>query len=148
MKTILVPIDFSPATDAVIAAATQLAEAFGSALWLLYVAAPDPDFVGYEVGPGSVRQQVAHELRDTHRQLQAHAQTLRAQGIDATGLQIEGAIAETILREAKRLAADCIVLGSHGHGALRRALLGSVSEGVLHGATCPVLVLPAQPPAS
>jgi nucleotide-binding universal stress UspA family protein len=37
-----------------------------------------------------------------------------------------------------------IVLGSHGHGAVRRALLGSVSEGVLHGATRPVLILPSR----
>ena len=147
MKTLLVPIDFSPVTDAVIGQAAQLAQAFGSALWLLYVAATDPDFVGYEAGPGSVRQQVAHELHDIHRRLQAHAQALRQQGVDATGLQIEGAIADTILREAQRLGADCIVLGSHGHGALRRALLGSVSEAVLHRATCPVLVLPARQPA-
>ncbi|MBW2274656.1 MAG: universal stress protein, partial [Deltaproteobacteria bacterium] len=49
-----------------------------------------------------------------------------------------------ILAEAKRLAADMIVMGSHGHGALYRALLGSVSEGVLHKATCPLTIVPGR----
>ena len=47
------------------------------------------------------------------------------------------------MREAERLNADLIVLGSHGHGVIRRALLGSVSEHVLHHARRPLLILPA-----
>lgn len=143
MKTILVPVDFSPVTVAVIAQAAELADAFASTLWLVHVAAPDPDFVGHQAGPSNVRQQVAHELRNIHRRLQEHAQVLRERGLNATALQVQGAIADTILQEAERLGVDLIVLGSHGHGTLRRALLGSVSERVLHQTTCPVLIVPA-----
>jgi nucleotide-binding universal stress UspA family protein len=142
MKTILAAVDFSPATDDVIARAVELANAFGAALFLVHVAAPDPDFVGYESGPDSVRKDVAGELRDTHRKLQERSSELRAAGIDCTGLLVQGSTPETIVREADRLAADVIVLGSHGHGALHRALLGSVSEHVLHHATRPLLILP------
>jgi len=144
MKTILVPVDFSPVTAAVIEQAAQLASAFSGAVWLLHVAPPDPDFVGYEQGPKTVRSQVAGEMRDTHRQLQEESTRLRQRGIDATAIQVQGATTETILHEAERLHADVIVLGSHGHGAVHRALLGSVSEGVLHRATCPVLLLPSR----
>ena len=35
-------------------------------------------------------------------------------------------------------------LGPHGHGAVYRALVGSVAEGVVRGATCPVVVVPAR----
>jgi nucleotide-binding universal stress UspA family protein len=143
MKTILVPIDFSPVTDAVVEQAAHLAEAFSAALWLLYVAAPEPDFVGYETGPPNVREQVAHEMRDTHRRLQEYSSRLRARGIDATALQVQGSTTETILQEAERLKADVIVLGSHGHGIVHRALLGSVSEGILHRASCPLFILPS-----
>lgn len=143
MKNILVAVDFSPLTAAVVEQAAQLATAFGGALWLVHVADPDPDFVGYEAGPTTVRTQVATELRGEHRRLQDTAQALRDRGLAVTALQVQGSIAETIVSEATRLAAELIVLGSHGHGALRRALLGSVSEGVLHRATCPVLIVPA-----
>jgi nucleotide-binding universal stress UspA family protein len=145
MKTILVPIDFSPVTAAVIEQAAALAQAFSSAVWLLHIAQPEPDFVGFDPGPQSVREQVAGEMRDTHRRLQEVSGELRERGINATAIQVQGATVETILHEAARLQADVIVLGSHGHGALHRALLGSVSEGVLHGATCPVLLLPSRP---
>src|SRR5262249_10947111 len=145
MKTVVVPIDFSPVTADVVERAAELGKAFGAAVWLIYVAAPDPEFVGYEAGPSTVRDQVAHEMRDTHRRVQDEADRLRAGGVDATALQVQGSTVETILHEAERLHADVIVLGSHGHGALHRALLGSISEGVLHRAACPVLVVPSRP---
>jgi nucleotide-binding universal stress UspA family protein len=146
MKTILVPIDFSSVTADVVEQAAQLAGAFSSAVWLLHVAAPDPEFVGYDSGPRDVRESVARELHDSHRLLQEHSTSLRARGINATALQVQGATVETIVHEAQRLHADLIVFGSHGHGAVHRALLGSVSEGVLHHAPCPLLIVPARKP--
>ena len=143
MRNILAAVDFSPISDLVIARASELAQAFGSALWLVHVAAPDPDFVGYESGPQSVRETVAAELRDAHRHLQEQSAALRERGIDCTALLVQGSTTETLVREAERLNADLIVLGSHGHGAIRRALLGSVSEHVLHHARRPLLILPA-----
>ena len=48
---------------------------------------------------------------------------------------------EGILGEAERFGADLVVLGWRGHGAVRRLLMGSVSRGVVRGATCGVLVV-------
>jgi nucleotide-binding universal stress UspA family protein len=47
--------------------------------------------------------------------------------------------AEALLDEAEK--ADLIVVGSHGRGAVRRMLLGSVSQAILHYARCPVAVI-------
>jgi nucleotide-binding universal stress UspA family protein len=46
-----------------------------------------------------------------------------------------------VLGEAERFAADVIVVGWRGHGAVRRALMGSVSRGIVRGAACAVLVV-------
>jgi nucleotide-binding universal stress UspA family protein len=46
-----------------------------------------------------------------------------------------------VLGEAKRFQADVIVVGWRGHGAVRRALMGSVSRGIVRGAVCAVLVV-------
>jgi len=142
MGSILAPVDFSDLTPGVIAAAESLAAAFSAKLWLLHVSAPDPDFVGFEAGPQTVRNQRAHALRVEHRELQEVADRIRAAGVDATALLIQGPTVEKILAEAERIAADWIVMGSHGRGAVRRALLGSVSEGVLHRARCKVAIVP------
>ena len=144
MHSILVPIDFSDATDSIVAWAAALAECFGSRLWLLHVAAPEPEFVGYAVGPDSVRDQRAAELRSEHRELQHRTEALRERGLEAQALLVQGPTVEKILSEAASLEADLIVMGSHGRGAIGRALLGSVSEGVLHAARCPVTILPSR----
>jgi nucleotide-binding universal stress UspA family protein len=36
-----------------------------------------------------------------------------------------------------------IILGSHGHGLLHKALLGSVSESIIHHARCNIMIVPA-----
>lgn len=139
---LLVPLDFSPATAPVLAAVRRIAAREGAQVVLLHVAEPDPAFVGYEAGSDGVRDQVAHQYREQHRQLQAHAEALRAEGIDASALLIRGPTAETILREAGRMRADLLVMATHGHGAVFDLLVGSVSHAVLRGATVPVLMVP------
>jgi len=144
VNKLLAALDFSDATGQVLDQAAALAEAFSAELTLLHVAAPDPDFVGYEAGPDTVRDTRAGELRGEHRKLQELADGLRERGIPTRALLIQGPTVEKILDEAARTAAGAIVIGSHGHGALHRVLLGSVSEGVMRGAACPVHVVPTR----
>jgi len=67
--------------------------------------------------------------------------TVAALGIDAVRRVEHGDPAETICEVARTGGFDLIVVGSHGAGFLKRALLGSVSQDVLHHAPCPVLVV-------
>jgi len=55
-----------------------------------------------------------------------------------------GAPAATITEAARQWSADLIVIASHGRSGMRRALFGSVAEGVMRNAPCPVLVVRAQ----
>jgi len=143
MKTILVPVDFSDTTPPVLAEAQVLAQALGCDLVLLKVAEPEPDFVGFEPGPVTVRVAVAHDYRAEHvrlDELKAHA---AAGGRAVTALHVQGPIVEKILDQATERGARMIVMGSHGHGALYELLVGSITQGVLKGAKCPVVVVPA-----
>ena len=72
MKNILVTIDFDKSEALLLDKAVQMAEAFGSKLWLMHIAAPDPDFVGYDVGPQYIRDSRAEDLRQEHRKLQEY----------------------------------------------------------------------------
>jgi nucleotide-binding universal stress UspA family protein len=143
MKRIIAAVDFSPVSNTVVVQAVAIARAFKAELFLLHVAAPDPDFVGFEAGPRSVRETRAGELRKEHRDLQQWASDLRDQGLAAEALLVQGPTVETLAERAEHLDADLVVLGSHGHGAVYRALMGSVSEGMLRAGICPVLVIPA-----
>lgn len=142
MKNILVPVDFSDATDAVVARSIELARALQARVTLLHIVAPDPDFVGYEPGPQSVRDTVAKHVHDEHKQLHALEERMSSQGVNVTSLLIQGYTAEKILKECERLKSDLLVMGSHGHSALHHLLVGSVTEGVLRKVACPVVVVP------
>lgn len=141
MARVLAAIDFSPPSERVLASAAQLCRAFGAELWLLHVAPPDPEFVGYEAGPQSVRDAVAARLADEHGKLGALA--AQFSDVDVHPLMVQGVAAERILDHAARLKIDWIVLGSHGHGALYQLVVGSVAEAVLRKATVPVVLVPA-----
>ena len=143
MKKILVPVDFSNVTDSTLQAAARLAGALKAELTLLHVAAPEPEFIGYETGPATVRQAVAHQLSAEHKHLQDLQHTLEANALQVTALLVQGYTVEKILAEAERLPADLIVMGSHGHGGLHHLLMGSVAEGVVRKARCPVVLVPA-----
>ena len=143
MKTILVPVDFSDTTAPVVAEAQVLARALGADLVLLKVAEPEPDFVGFEPGPQTVRVAVAHDYRVEHTRLDELKAQAAAGGLTVTALHVQGPIVEKILDQAKERGAAMIVMGSHGHGALYELLVGSITQGVLKGAKCPVVVVPA-----
>jgi len=139
---ILVCIDFSGSTDDIVKKAEELAIAMSSKLWLTHITDPDPDFVGYDVGPQSVRDACSKKFHREHRQIQEIAGRLRMANIDITALLVQGPTVETILLEASKLNAGMIVVGSHGQSAMHQLIVGSVSEGILHKAKCPVLVVP------
>lgn len=141
---ILAAIDLSPASDKVLMAAKEYAGIASAEIWLLHVADPDPSFVGYEAGPQTVRDQMAHKFREEHDRLQLQAENMRAAAIKTTALLVQGPFSDTILNEARTLGVDMILIGSHGHGKLYQMLVGSVSEAVIRGATCPVLVIPTR----
>jgi nucleotide-binding universal stress UspA family protein len=66
-------------------------------------------------------------------------------GIDITDVTVikkvvQGKPANMILREIENEKIDLVVMGSHGYGAISGAILGSVSQRVLHGAKCSVLI--------
>ena len=139
---LLVPLDLSDASPKVLEMARRMGLATRAAVWLLHVGGPEPAFVGYDPGPDVVRDQVADEHRQQHRDIQAHADQLRAAGVDATALLIQGPTAGCILAEADRLETDLIVMGTHGRGAVFDLVVGSVSTAVLRGSRIPVLFVP------
>ena len=145
---LLAALDFSPATPAVLREARAWALRLHAQLWLIHVAEPDPDFIGYKAGPDTVRDAMARKFHREHQQLETASQGLRGAGVDTTALLLQGPTADTILKEADRLGVDAILMGTRARGALREFIAGSVCKQVLHGATLPVLLIPPHAAAS
>ena len=144
MKTILVAVDFSDVTDAVVEAACELALDRSEALKFIHVCAPEPEFVGYGSTPVynvNVREK---ELILETRKLETLVKRVEDRGVEASSLLVEGPIVDTLLGDIEENDYDIIVTGSHGHGALFNLVVGSVTSALLHHAKVPVLVVPTK----
>ena len=141
--SLLVALDFSSVSDDQLQIVGRLA-APNREIYLLHVAEPNPDFIGFEAGPEEVRDQVAKEFHQEHEQIQSMAVRLRDAGHEVSALLVQGPTIETILKEAEKVGAEVIVVGSHGRGKLFDLVVGSVSAGVIRKSPVPVLVVPAR----
>jgi nucleotide-binding universal stress UspA family protein len=142
MKNILIFIDADEQTEQFVRTAIDILGERDNQFKVIHIAAPNPDFVGYQVGPQYIRDFRAHELRDEHRLIQMVSAKLIEQGLDVEGLLVQGPTAQSILDEVENLKADLIVLGSHKHGFLYQSLFGSITDTILHKIEIPTLVIP------
>lgn len=159
MKNLLVAVDFSQSTDPVLSESAQLATALDAKLWILHVTSDETQMLVFEATqftgyapeavamPGDVqlaRDINAEEIKREHAELQGMSSRLRKDGVNAQALLLKGDPAKLILDKAAELRAEMIILGSHGHGLLHKALLGSVSESIIRHAGSKVLIVPAK----
>jgi nucleotide-binding universal stress UspA family protein len=143
--SVLCPIDFSDASRAALCYAAAIADHFGARLTVLTV--DDPLLAEVAATTGRVpsfRYESERELRDLV------AETLPATRRGAATIDLRvvlGRPAAEILHAARDVAADLIVMSSHGRSGMRKMFFGSTTERVLRETTVPVLVTPEDHPS-
>ncbi|HEY2309930.1 MAG TPA: universal stress protein [Gaiellaceae bacterium] len=142
-RPILFATDGSPSAAEAQKNAFELALRLAAPLLVVSVAHPVLPAVGYSAYGYS---NVVAEVRDAERKrveelVTSIAETAEGEGVHCTTVTLDGQIVDEICRKASEYEAQLIVVGSHGWGAARRFLSGSVSTGLVHSAPCPVLVV-------
>ena len=145
-RKILVAVDGSSAATRGLREAVRLAKAQGAQLCILQVV---NEFHAYAVMEGAgLGADLPAILRDNGRRILAKAQSVaESHAVKTTSVlrQVAGGpVADVIVREARKLGADLIVLGTHGRRGLRRLVLGSDAEQVVRLAPVPVLLVRAK----
>lgn len=144
MKTILVAIDFSDVSEKVLSTTAEIARAMGAKVHLVHgveQVAAFYDIYGYTVP----------DMADFSQQAAERATKVLAERAATMGLPegqvetriLEGPFLDTLLGYSQEIAADMLVVGSHGHGLVARVLLGSTAQRILHKSEVPTLVVPA-----
>jgi nucleotide-binding universal stress UspA family protein len=132
---ILLATDASPDASLAARAALEIARGAGSQLDVVHVwrALPSSRFEAY------IRRELS---REATRLLDDQVERIEGEGATVSAKHLrEGSKADEILGLAEEIGADLIVIGTRGQGAVGRLLLGSVAEGVVYHASCPVLVV-------
>lgn len=135
IRTILHPTDFSERAHAAFRLACAMARDYGARLVVAHVR-PEP-VVAYGQGviPAPPEGESDEEAAD-----RLHAY-VAVENAPAEEHVLAGSPVAEILRLAEDTGCDLIVLGTHGWTGLGRLLMGSVAEGVLRRAGCPVLTV-------
>jgi nucleotide-binding universal stress UspA family protein len=142
---ILVATDGSRDAVSATRAAIDLSARTGSELHVVHAWEALPPYAHPSI---AVATDAALYEREAQNLLFEQLDRLEAAGVEVAGAHLErGPAAEKIADLADRLGVGFIVLGSRGLGRVKRLLLGSVSEGVLRLAPCPVLVMRGEPEA-
>ena len=144
MKTILAPIDFSPASDAVITQAVSLARALDGRVVLLTVLQPLVVTAEYAPLLENIAEITIAGEKHAARQLAKLQERLRTDFVKVETVQLTGAPVPHIVEQAEKHGADYIVMGSHGHTAFYDLVVGSTTHGVVKRARCPVVIVPPQ----
>ena len=138
LNSILVPIDFSNASNKLLRYASLIAKKFHSTLTLLYVAEP--------VSPPDMANSFPSmfSTKDLIKMWKARLEGMAKRNhLEFSNLEVRlGNAFQGIVQAADELEADLIMMASSGRGGFKRALLGTTTERVIRHATCPVLVIP------
>ena len=143
MKPLMLATDGSPTAEKATETAIDLARSLDTEL--VIVSVWDIPYTTVGLAPMPVTGEFALGGHDEAQRVVAEA-AARAEeaGVEVRTIVLRGLPVDEICVAAEKFHAQFLVLGSHGWGALRRAIFGSVSTGVLHHARCPVLVVPAE----
>ncbi|HEY8250961.1 MAG TPA: universal stress protein [Burkholderiales bacterium] len=144
-RKILVAVDGSPASSKGLREAIRLARAERAKLLILHVVDEFQAFAAMDGLVGAPGADLLSALREGGKRILAKAvgialkQKIKPKGILRE--MLSGPAAYPIVREARKLRADLIVLGTHGRRGVRRLVLGSDAEQVVRSASVPVLLV-------
>ena len=139
---ILLATDGSEEAELAALMAVDLVDATHSELHLVHVGVV-PIFLQSYPGTLSYERTLYEQIEEESRELlRKESWRVKVAGGTVAGAHLRmGAVALEIVALAEELQADLIVMGCRGLGAVRRALMGSVSDSVVRHAHCPVLVV-------
>jgi nucleotide-binding universal stress UspA family protein len=141
-QRILVPLDGSTLSEAVLPHAEKLARALDVEIVLLHVdASPAPTFDPHESLLAPQPEEVKIMRADEKHYLKVMCSKLEGKGLRVTYLLRDGMVAETILEAAEIEQADLIAMSTHGRTGMLRLLLGSVAEQVVQHSKIPVMLI-------
>jgi nucleotide-binding universal stress UspA family protein len=155
MNKILVALDFSDLTGAVLQQTVTMARALGATVRLIHTEPPatgyiyedaslglEAPLVGFGCTPCLDEQVRSRELEHDRQALDTIREQLEREGVTADTVLLEGPTPESIVAQAETYGADLIIVGIHKHGRLYSLLFGNTAMDIMPEAPCPLLLVP------
>lgn len=142
MKTLLAPIDFSQATNAVLEEVSQLAKDLPADVILMHSTQPPIVTSDFGLAVENVQEITSVMAKNAEQQLAHSLGFMQERDVKARIHHCNGSAVTCIVEQAKQENVDYFVMGSHGQTEIYDLLVGSTTHGVLKNAPCPVIITP------
>ena len=143
IRKILVPVDFSDCSLAALTYAVKFAKEVGAGLIVLHVTDLGPVMMTTACGDYHSPIYLEAARRRCGNQMKSFLKRVDFDVVPVDTFAVAGYCPTAIYDAAAKQRADLIIISTHGRTGLRRALIGSVAEGTVRYASCPVLVVPS-----
>lgn len=140
IRTILCPVDFSPASDHALSYAVGLAKKLKADIHIVHVWQP----ILYALGDGIVipdSEVIKQMLADINARLDGLVGQYQKSGVKVSRAILEGVPYVEIVKIAEHHPVDLIVMGTHGRTGFSHLLLGSITERVARTSPIPVMTV-------
>lgn len=144
---ILLPIDFSPSSQAALEMAADLAKHFHAEIYLVNVIPMFPTTTFPDLIPETKFLQDARSLAERHL-AKCHAALAAREVKSTSSVEIGNDVAGNILEVVEREHVDMVVISTHGISGWRPLVFGSIAERVVKLVQCPLLLLRSARPES
>ena len=142
---ILVPVDGSDTSLAVIQQAVELVKIFNAKITLVQVMTLDPYIAADYVTYGHNNELIQRARSFIQENIDKAKEKFQAEGVEPETRLLEGeSIPLTIAKAVKELTVDLVVMSSHGRSGIKKLILGSVAQSLLSELEVPVLVVKAK----
>ncbi len=150
---ILLPMDFSPSSDAALAMATDLAQHFRAELHLLHVVPMIPMATGVDAFPETPLPFEMTYLQESRgraeQKLAKYIGALVSKGVAArSNVEIGNDVVGNIMTVIESEHIDMVVISTHGISGWRPLVFGSIAEKVVRLVQCPLLLLRSVEPVA
>ncbi|HMU07130.1 MAG TPA: universal stress protein [Kaistella sp.] len=142
MINIVLPIDFSEATDKLLEGALKFAKETRGKICLIHVAPADIGFAIGDMGFQYFPEVEQNEIKEELLRLNNLQQKVIAHDVDCEHMLKQGVAGDIILEYAKEKNAGYIVMGSHGRSNMYDVFVGSLTKELTRRSPIPVLVIP------
>ena len=139
-KHILVPVDLSVASDAIMQSAIELGRALQAELYIIHVHKIHASNL-VEGGMEDAETLSGHEIAKLEKKLEEFIAPYADAGITMTTAVYCGEPYLEIFQAADKTGADMIIMGTHGRTGIAHLVIGSVAEKVLRHAKVPVMAI-------
>ncbi len=141
VKKILYPVDFTSSSEKIVPYVKDFVKNCDAELHVIHVIRSAEDFAGFEMGAAWYAAFEKDLMDGAEKSMKRFIEEQLNDVGNVTTHVVVGDVVDEIINYIENNGIDLVIIGTHGRKGLEKVMFGSVAEGVVGNAPCPVLTI-------